>query len=413
MKIAFVSQTNSVGAWRYTFMLATGLKKISPSVEITVLYENFALSSVSREKFLENDIKLKQLLIPGLVFRNKFRTKFFNQMYHFLRCTKQKSKAALKGLSLKWNTEIKQYDALFYTWPFGIEAPNIDKPLFFIPHDFIFTHFFGHHCGNIYSYDLFKEIHTGLQTFVNNGIAITSSAYIADELKRTFPEYNKKKYIVYAPQLNMHEKLDRIEVDQILNSLDINFHYILFATNDMHHKNMGQAISAFYYVKNKYPEIKMLIVGYNTQGIRVACNSPYYCDHVNENQEFDILSLGMLSDKQFLAVLQSATLVLNTSFCEAACGSGLDAWNFEIPLAISNIPPYMQQLDFLKTKAETFNPRNALEIADAILRILGNPQRAKANAKISKEQLCKYTIEDFAKAYYTIFQEGIDKHKID
>ena len=91
--------------------------------------------------------------------------------------------------------------------------------------------------------------------------------------------------------------------------------------------------------------------------------------------------------------------------CEAGSGNSLDAWNVKIPVAMSDIPAFKQQLEFLGTKAEIFDPRNSHDIAKAILKILDNPELSKKNAEASKKAMEKYNWKDVAQQYINIFEE--------
>lgn len=404
MKLAIVHQYSSVGGWKYLDSLISGIKKVSPETDLTLFYYNHSSCPFPIKEFYKYNIVLKKIPYLPIPFKNKFRINILNRWYHKFRTFKQTTKLFKKKSHFNVNQELNNYDAVFYSWPYYTKAPDIKVPLFFIPHDFIFTHFFGHHGGNEYSSECFNNIQGDLATFMKIGVPIVSSEYIATELQRTFPQYNKKVNIVYLPKMHTLPKLAHKDAEIVLKKFDINFDYILLPTNSTHHKNMGQVLGAYYYVKQKYPNIKLIIIGQGTQGIRALCNTPYYCDHVNDNQPYDVRSLGLINDEEFTALMQNAKLIVNASLCEAGCGSGLDAWNLEIPLAISNIPPFLQQIQFLGTKAETFDPRNSTDIANAILRILDNPQIAKENAQISKKMIDAYTTEDFAKHYLEIFQ---------
>jgi glycosyltransferase involved in cell wall biosynthesis len=168
-------------------------------------------------------------------------------------------------------------------------------------------------------------------------------------------------------------------------------------------------LGAYYCVKQRYPNVKLIITGFGTENIRGISNSPYYIDWLQENgdTQYDVESLGLLEDDDFYTLMQGAKMVINASLCEAGNGSGLDAWKIGTPVVMSNIPAFQNQLDFLGVKAELFDPRNATDIARAILHLLDNPDIAQQNVEISKQAMARYTWEDVANQYLTIFEKGL------
>ncbi|GHS94061.1 hypothetical protein FACS1894139_15910 [Planctomycetales bacterium] len=133
--------------------------------------------------------------------------------------------------------------------------------------------------------------------------------------------------------------------------------------------------------------------------------SPHYADHTG-GDDWDIMSTGILSSEDFNAVLRGAKVVVNASRCEAGSGSGLDAWKVGVSVAMSNLPSFMQQMEFLKTKASLFDPMDAKDIARAVLEILDNPILAQKDAAESKAAMLKYTWDDVARQYMEIFKKG-------
>lgn len=412
MKIAVINQDASTGGWNYVYFLLENIKKYYPEIEITLFWETIGSCPFNIEEDFAK-IKVKSIRFPfslqNVEYKNKFNIKLLNDIYHKYKLNKIKKKMNWKKTqSLDFNNlkrELNKFNFVFFSWPYGnVRALDLNIPVFFIVHDFIFTHFFGLHNGNSYNKDWYKQTKNNLKQFIDkNGIAIASTQYVAEEFKKTFPDYKREIPVILLSNLNNYEKLAEEKCTEILEKFDIKDDYILFATNDSHHKNMGQVLGTYYHIKQKYPNIKMIITGYKTEGIRVVCNSPFYCDHVEENEPYNIKSLGLINNEEFAAIIQKTKVLINASLCEAGCGSGLDAWTFGVPTAISSIPPYLEQVEKLGVKTEFFNPRNSEDIAKAVIKLLDNPEFAKENARISKEALSKYTWKDVAKQYAEVF----------
>ena len=417
MKIAVIQRQGSVGGWRWISGVFGAIKQFYPDIEISVYCEkNVALPEKTLLFLKDNNINVNFILLPKMLdefkFKNKFKNKFINNLCNNFR--KQKFTTKQNEITNNLIKLInKEFDIVFCSWPYTMEPIKFNIPSFFIPHDFIFTHFFGLHVGNAYNQKLYLKTRNILNKYLCNAyIPCVSSNYIANELRRTFPEFKKEVHVVPLAMMNRLENISETDKNKIMDKFEIYNEYILLITNDMHHKNMEEALTAYYYVKKKYSNLKMIIVGFGTEDIKVQMNSPFYGDHVLDDGNWDVKGVGLVSEEELVAILKNAKLLLNVSLCEAACGSGLDAWQLGIPTAISEIPPYIEQVEFLGVKTEFFNPKNSETIAESILRILDNPDYAKKNAEISRKALHMYTSKDVAEKYINIFKKHIKKENL-
>ena len=406
MKIAVIHNSGSVGSWRWVCAVFGAIKKYYPDTEITVFYKRGLgcprdMIDVMRQLGLSVCDKFS---FSASVFKKYTKIRLIDKPLNMIRRVID-NKHHRKFLDMLNNN----FDIAFNSWPFTMSAERLDIPYLFIPHDFIFTHYFGHHVGNAYNRTWWKSLRNILRKYLEKGcIPCVTTNYIGDELRRTVPEYTGPIHqVLIVPSDNM--KAQSVDVvSNVMKKFGINYEYILLATNDMHHKNSQAALTAYYYVKQKYPELKMVIIGYGTDGVRVKMNCPYYADHVDDDEDYDIQSLGLVTDQELNALIQNAKVLLNVSLCEAGCGSGQDAWVLGIPTAISDIPPYKEQVETLGVKTEFFNPKNSEDIAASLLRLLDNPKYAKENAKMSQKALrTQYTEKDMADKYMAVFQKYV------
>ena len=404
MRIAVIHNSGSVGSWRWVCAVFGAIKKYYPETEITVFYKK----GLGCPKDM---LDVMQRLGLTLCDRFKFKNVQFKK-YTKIRLIDKPLNLIRTIRGKRLNQEMldvlnNNFDIAFNSWPFTTRSLKLSIPYLFIPHDFIFTHYFGHHVGNVYNRPWWRALKASLIQYLADGcIPCVTTNYIGDELRRTVPKYTGPIHqILIVPSDNMKAQSPDV-VAKVMKKFDIDYEYILLATNDMHHKNSQAALTAYYYVKQKYPNLKMVIIGYGTEGVRVKMNCPYYADHVEDDEGYDIQSLGLVTDLELNALIQNAKILLNVSLCEAGCGSGQDAWVLGIPTAISDIPPYKEQVETLGVKTEFFNPKNSEDIAAALLRLLDNPRRAKANAKASQKALqTQYTEKDMADKYMAVFKK--------
>ena len=298
---------------------------------------------------------------------------------------------------------------MFYSWPYENEALNTKKPLFFIPHDFICTHSFGLEGIGFYTHIQYESLYQSLKKFVDLGAhPIVSSHFVASEYNRIFPDSLYKPSIVYLSSLNKYKKNTIQEIKKYLKNNNINDDYILFASNNMPHKNLINVLSAWYYIKQKYPHIKLIISGYGNDHILGKVNTPYYMDHIYQEDDYDVKSVGLQSDEDFSLLIQGAKIVINASLCEAGNGSGLDAWALGVPVAMSCIEPFLNQIEHLGVKAAVFDPKNPKDIAQSIIDLLDNPEQMKENARVSQQKMAEYSWDKVAKQYLDLFKTTIN-----
>jgi glycosyltransferase involved in cell wall biosynthesis len=405
MKIAIINQASSTGGWKYLYFLAQGIKTINHTHEITVFYRSLeSLPSEILAQLTTLNVQLVKLKQRDFKYipKRKFKNNMANKVYNTIRETK----LTLKRIGYPSITQqLNQFDVVHYAWPYNIEPFKTTTPSFFIPHDFIYSHFMGAQGYTLKEAYRIKQEH---EQFLSVAKPIVSTPFIAKELQQLFPQYSEQISVVYLSHFNEAKPLNPEIVKERLTHYQITDDYILYANNISPHKNLGQVIGAYYYVKQHYPNLKLIITGYATDGLQGTINCPYYVDWLTDTEHsYDVKSFGLLEDEAFYTLMQGAKMVINPSLCEAGSGSGLDAWTLGVPMVMSNIPAFQDQLNFLGVKAELFEPRESKDIARAILHLLDNPNIAAENVRLSKEAMQRYTWEDVAKQYLSIFEQTV------
>lgn len=425
-KLAIINQNASTGGWKVLYLLLKSLKNSKTLVDITCFIkyynmENSAIDTLIIDKLKSIGVKIEILKDPVILESREFIEKKISGIKFIDKICNRKralnyNEINAKIASLNQNLfesnenelveKLNSNDAILYFWPYQIQPFKSKRPIFYITHDFIFSHFFGFHSGHAYTREWWQQQVSELSTFIKQGSAIASTPFIAKELKRIYPDYKKNINIVYWSKLNEYEDKGKGKNDEVIEKYDLPEAYILYANNRAMHKNMQEVLGGYFYVKQKYPNLKLIITGWGTEGIYCQANTPHYLDHVDYKQEYDVKSLGLIPEDDFLEIMKSAKMVINSSLCEAGPGSASDAWAIGTPVVLSDIEPFRQHTEFIGAKAEFFDPKNSQDIANAIIKLLDNPQLAKEYVKISKEAMRKYTWDDVAEQYLKIFMGG-------
>jgi glycosyltransferase involved in cell wall biosynthesis len=78
-----------------------------------------------------------------------------------------------------------------------------------------------------------------------------------------------------------------------------------------------------------------------------------------------------------------------------------------VPVAMSNIPAFIEHIEVFGVRAQMFNPKNSSDIADKIQNILMNKELALEDAKISQASIKNLTWDNVAEKYIKIFMDTI------
>lgn len=408
MKLAVVHLEASTGGWAYIYNLIRAMKDIDKMLEITILTNSIYATQNEYISLLKNmDIKVVNSKIKSYYkfeekkkCKNNFINSIINKVRKHIYDSKQMPTKKLINI-------LNEQDIVFYSWPYGIMPFNITKKTYFIPHDFIYTHCFS--SRSVYTKNMVEDIFKYHKEFLKLATPIVSSEFIAEELKTTFPEYKENINIVYLPSLSNLKQEYNLEKNNILKKYGIDGDYILSANNMEVHKNLGQIASAMYYVKQKYPNIKLVLTGYGTEDFNGIIDSPLYFNWLGTTENRDVVGLGVVNNEDFSVILENAKILVTTSLCEAGSGSALDAWSMGVPVVMSDIEAFRNQVKFLGTTAEFCNPRNNEDVARAILKLLDNPEKSKEQGLISKNAMERYNWHDVGKKYLEIFKNGLNE----
>ncbi len=407
-KIAFVDQKGNIGGGqRFASQLLHNFSKYHNNVNI----DYFGNPSVIR-KFGFNKLKLRNvniIEIESLKLREKgFMSiknseKIFKQIQDkYLHSIKSLNPYFSGNLKSELEKRLKNYDIVFFLWPYLIEPPNIKVKKIIILHDFMYKYYF----GGFGSFNL-RQINTQhklmLKWTQNSDIIITSN-FMKDELFKFYPKIQKKKsHVIRLGPLTELKK--RKLKKNIIKKFKIKNKYILCPTVDKPHKNIYNLLKAYCELKKKYKEISLVFCGVGTELI----NGQILKNKIQINSsKKEVYGLGYVSDYELNCLIKHAELTINQSFYDAGNGSGLDAWLIGCPVAMSNIPPYIEHINKIGVKAEIFDPGNYRSILKKIIKILKMKKNEKDKMiSISKRNIKKINWKFVVKNYYNLIEKII------
>jgi glycosyltransferase involved in cell wall biosynthesis len=411
MKIAVIDHIgNPGGGSRVARALLPALKKIRPHALMTFFGNPH---SIKREKqdeiFKAHGIPIHSLSSTKLAGRDLFNIRGSR---HVVNLFQRKFAGPLSSVSFylsgavhkELETHVKDYDIAFFIWPFHLKCPELQCPMAGIFHDFNYKYFFS---GQVMVPWVLELLNREMPIWLSRATPIVSTEFMRGELQKFYPEFaHKTKVVPVAPTSSISAIDKEKAIATVRNKFGIRENYILCPTNICSHKNTGPIIAAFALLKKKYPDLLLVFTGLGTEVINGRAG-PIGVEMDCEPK--DVIGWGYVTNEEIDSLIQCASAVVNSSLYEGGNVPGFDAWERGVPVAMSNIPPFLEHMAVHKVHAETFNPRSPEDIAEKIDRILAHSQEAQLKALQSKEAISQFTWERSAQSYLKIFDEMLNQ----
>lgn len=404
---------NPGGGSRVVRALLPAIKTVRPDLDITFFGNKHRIKVENlSEEFLGLGIKIRTLSSVDLKTNGLFGIRGSHVIVNALQEKYDRLLSMFpEYISGETHKEIEKtvtsYDLAFFTWPYFLSCPKLHCPMVGIFHDFNFKYYFsGSHVLTKKQIDVFNK---EFPEWLSRSIPVVSTHFMANELKRFYPEYADKVRIVHLAPFTREIKIDKEEAESAIRGVGINKKYILCPTNTCSHKNLGPLLSSVCILNNRMGhDITLVVTGPGTEIINGRATE-IGIELTRENP--DVIGLGYVTNKQINSLIKCASVVVNPSLYEAGNGSGLDAWEMGIPVAMSNIPAFMEHIEIQGLAAEVFDPRSPVDIAEKIDRILSDPEKAKINVTKSSQAIKNVTWDHTAVKYIKIFEKAMQEVK--
>ena len=120
----------------------------------------------------------------------------------------------------------------------------------------------------------------------------------------------------------------------------------------------------------------------------------------------EVFGLGFVSDEELKILIKRAEMTINTSIYDAGNGSGLDAWQIASPVLMSNIPPFIEQLKYLKVQAITFDPNNHFDLYKKINLLLKYSKNKKQQMiTVSQKNIREFGWKKVVSEYFNLMNK--------
>lgn len=158
--------------------------------------------------------------------------------------------------------------------------------------------------------------------------------------------------------------------------------YILSVATFNKRKNIPNLIEAFKILGDKYPYIKLVLVGGNGNEMKnLYQNNP------------NIIFTGYINDCDIPVLYQNALVYVFPSLYEGFGIPILEAQYSKIPLICSDIPVFHE----IAADGAFYCRQDALSIANAIINVIDNPKESSRIIDNAQKNIKQYTIENIAR----------------
>lgn len=413
MKIAVIDHvSNPGGGSRVVRSLLAAMKKVRPDLDITFFGNPRGIKRENIEEIAkQHGIKLRPLASMSWTGRDIFRIKGSRHIIALMQRRSEKFLSLfplrLSGrLDKELNEVVRGFDVAFFTWPFHLKCPDLDCPMVGIFHDFNFRYWFG---AGMPAPWVHQFLMNETPVLLDRMTPIVSTEYMKTEVQKFYPQFGDKVHVAPIAPMSGLSEIDAATIEKIRQKFKLPEKFLLAPTNVSQHKNLGPLMSAVELLRQKGHDIALVIAGIGTEIYNGrACPEGIELGMSPQN----IFGLGYVDNIEIDGLIQSAQILVNSSLYEGGNGPGFDAWSRGTPVAMSNIPPFLEHVAYHDVKAAIFNPRSPEDIAEKIAYLLENPDKARENAEHSLQAISRFSWETTAEKYLAVFDSAIASNKL-
>lgn len=305
-------------------------------------------------------------------------------------------------------------DLVYFPFPYYIDPARVAAPVVGTFHDVNHKHF-----AENFEPRLLRQMDRQIQYWTERADAVvTSTRFIEQDLLRYYPGAAGRCSIVYVPPYNIAPLSEAARRSALARFGLRDEGYILYPSNQAYHKNILSLVAAADIMKRRSGELSYPIVftGFGTHRLGTGKARPFadvdkYLSSSSLVVGEDVLGLGFVTDEEVDSLTRSARMVVSTSLYEAGCGPALDAWQFGVPVAFSNIPSFVEQLEALGVEAWVFDPRDPPDIARVLSDALADREGSLAMAARSKQAIAGHTWRRAGEGYLRIFEQAMKHYR--
>jgi glycosyltransferase involved in cell wall biosynthesis len=261
--------------------------------------------------------------------------------------------------------EIAGADVAYYSWPHRSDPPRTSVPLACTFHDLNWKHF------DVISDEDKVLLEGQTPRWIDQATAVVhSSHFIREELHRYYEAPSSLTHVIPIAAGAPPIPPTPAELERVRDRFALPERFLL-SPNGFHlHKNYPALTAALRILRREGRPVRVIASGAATE----RYNGP------------DLIGLGYISARELQAIYDQCAGVVQTTLYEAGSFPMVEAMTARKPVAISRIPPIVEQVERVGVVAELFDPLDPADVAEAVWRIWNGceatePETIAANAQ--------------------------------
>lgn len=282
-------------------------------------------------------------------------------------------------------TEGPAADVVYYAWSHASDPPATEVPLICTIHDVNWKHF------DIYGPRDRAMIERQVPAWLERAAAVThSSEFIRDEVRRYYGTATGMTRVIPLAADPPSSQTNDEERDDLRRRFGLPERFLLSPNGAHRNKNYPALECALRALRRDGRPVPVIATGMGTEFF----HGP------------DLIGLGYLKAREVQALYELSDGIVQTTLYEAGSFPLFEAMALGKPVAISRIPPIVEQLERTGGVAELFDPLDPADVARAIWRLWARSPTADPGALVANARAAAArTWDDVAGDYLKLFSE--------
>jgi glycosyltransferase involved in cell wall biosynthesis len=280
-------------------------------------------------------------------------------------------------------SEAAHAHVVYYAWPHASDPPAISAPLVCTIHDVNWKHF------DIYSPQDRAMIERQVPAWLGRVSAVThSSEFIRSEVERYYEASPSLQHVIPTAAQPPGTPTSPEQRDRVRRRFGLPLRFLLSPNGAHRNKNYPVLESALRVLRKDGRLVSVIASGMGTEFF----HGP------------DLIGLGYTRAWEVRALYELCDGIVQPTLYEAGSFPLFEAMTMRKPVAISRIPPIVEQVERAGATAELFDPLDPVDVADAIWRLWnGSPVTEPAVLAANAKAVAGRTWDDVAGDYLKLF----------
>jgi glycosyltransferase involved in cell wall biosynthesis len=282
--------------------------------------------------------------------------------------------------------ELQGFDVVYYSWPHMSEPLPTKQPLVCTFHDLNWKHF------DVYDPPDKVQLEAQTPRWIEQCAALVhSSNFIRGEMHHYYDTPDSLSHVIPLTAETPADPATPEEREGVRRRWGLPERFLLSPNGCHLHKNYPVLDAALRMLRRRGRPVKVVASGGGTD---VRYHGP------------DLIGLGYVSARELQALYEESDGMVQTTLYEAGSFPMWEAFTVHKPVAISRVPPIVEQVERLGATVELFDPLNPQDVAGALARLWDGSSATDAEAiERNAAATAARTWNDVADDYLNLFAD--------